>query len=207
MFFAFIASFTVKINEIGWRNLSEEVINKNESSKQRKKKNYHKSIRKVDTYLQHFLLLICLNFVPVVGSITMDLPGGVTVYLQGNIGDNLNAYHYIGDESDVIITYSPMSQGLNGHALINGESFVLENCLDEGHVWKQLNLESLGENEGVDYLGLENLISEVPAPEWRTLEDTTSMATYSVKFYYTADFAAVTPDIQGFIDQGPDLYE
>lgn len=131
----------------------------------------------------------------------MDLPGGVTVYLQGNIGDNLNAYHYIGDESDVIITYSPMSQGLNGHAMINGESFVLENCLDEGHVWKKLNLESLGENEGVDYLGLENLISEVPAPEWRTLEDTTSMATYSVKFYYTADFAAVTPDIQGFIDQ------
>jgi hypothetical protein len=27
------------------------------------------------------------------------------------------------------------------------------------------------------------------------------MANYSIKFYYTAEFAAVTPDISGFIDQ------
>ena len=38
-------------------------------------------------------------------------------------------------------------------------------------------------------------------PENLDAKDVTTVATYSIMFYYTPEFAAITEDIPGFIDQ------
>ncbi len=91
---------------------------------------------------------------------------------------------------------------LNGHMyghmqLDNGDSYVVEYCGNGVHVLKQLDVEKLedgptGEDE-------ELLIGRDFTPE--KVEDTTTIVTYSVKVYYTPSFAAVTADIEAFVEQ------
>ena len=141
----------------------------------------------------------------VLGSKKLTLPGGASAAFLNNIGDNCNAYHYGGNKTDVIITFNPKTGGMHGHAMMSdGRSFTLEYCGKQGHVWKEIDVANLEESKGVD---LENEFNKVNARAARDIHivqgqiDKFTMVTYSVKFYYTPEFAAATPDIEGFLDQ------
>ena len=139
--------------------------------------------------------------VSLLGEANIELPGGITVDYVGNIGDNANAYEYRGTNSDVVLTQNPSNGGLHGHAMADGRSFTLEYCGASGHVWKEIDVNSLGENEGVDFLEEEESTLKNrpihPVLLDASFQDTTTKVTYSVKFYYTPEFAAATglPDL------------
>jgi hypothetical protein len=79
---------------------------------------------------------------------------------------------------------------------------VLEYCGDQGHVWKQPNLAALDEDAEPIWLPeLDNQVALGDGEEDEENLDRTTHVNYSIKFYYTADFARVTPDIDGFIIQ------
>jgi hypothetical protein len=136
------------------------------------------------------------------GSLT--LPGDIHVDFMNTVPGNDNSFHYGSNEADMIITYNPTTEGMHGHAMTStGLSFTLEFCGAEGHVWKEVDVESLGGNEGIDF-DSDNSEDERSAHDEllrQSSADTTTVVTYSVKFYYTPSFAASTPDIEGFIDQ------
>lgn len=76
---------------------------------------------------------------------------------------------------------------------------MLEYCGDHGHVWKEPNVEDVPDEEPEFDEG-EDLVGQGLGGDDEEL-DLTTHYTYSIKFYYTSEFAAVTPDIDGFIDQ------
>ena len=139
------------------------------------------------------------------GSKTITLPGGASADFLNKVGDNPNAYHYGGDNADVIITFNPGTGGMHGHAMLSsGESFTLEYCGDQGHVWKEIDVDNLGESKGVDFLTdmkEDTIRGEHDKLTEQAESDNVTMVTYSIKIYYTPQFAAATPDIDGFIDQ------
>ena len=63
----------------------------------------------------------------------------------------------------------------------------------------------MGADETVDVVDPDEDIGSDYAHTNRALRfagnDTTTVATFSIKFYYTPEFAANTPDISGYIDQ------
>ena len=136
---------------------------------------------------------------------TITLPGGASAKFLNNVGDNPNSYHFGGDEADVIITFNPSTGGMHGHAMLaSGEDYTLEYCGGQGHVWKEIDATNLGENEGVDFeedINGVNIRADHNQYVRQAEADNVTMVTYSVKFYYTPQFAAVTADIDGFIDQ------
>lgn len=137
----------------------------------------------------------------VLGKDKLDLPGGIQVSFLGLVNGNANGYHYGSEEADLIITYNEKTHGLHGHAMtIDGKSFVIEYCGSQGHVWTELDARNFPESVAVvdnvhDGGTSENRVSD------RAVRDTTTMVTYSVKFYYTPEFAAIVGDIEGLIDQ------
>ena len=136
----------------------------------------------------------------ILGQQFIELPGGFELKFLNNVGGNKNAYHYGGDGSDLLVTYNPSSGGLHGHLMTaSGRSFTIENCRGGGHVLNELDVENLGYSTGID--SVENREFEFDIKSRQVPTDNTTMATYSVKFYYTPTFAAETPDIEGFIDQ------
>jgi len=113
-----------------------------------------------------------------------------------------NGYVYqspAGDEA--VITFNAKTGNMFGNfETSTGRSFSLEKCTS-GHTWKEFNVTSFEDISALE-LGDEEVESRKMA-ELRNsgAEDTTTPATYSVMFYYTADFEAITADIPGFIDQ------
>jgi hypothetical protein len=147
------------------------------------------------------------------GKGTLTLPGDITVSFLNMVAGNPNAYHYGSDVANIIITHNPSTGGIHGHFMTStGLSYTLEYCGDAGHVWKEVDVQNLGSNEGIDYVDvpeiavdpLERVVNPRPVHDdflRQGLADNTTIYTYSVKFYYTPSFSAVTPDIEGFIDQ------
>ena len=143
----------------------------------------------------------------VLGQDAMVLPGGIEVAFANHIaGDyhDYKAYHYASDMVDVIITYNPSTGAMHAHAVLpKGESFTLEYCGRQGHVWKEIDVATLGKNEGVDYISTKanELRPDLKELVARGQQDNITGIEYSVKIYYTPDFAATTPDIPGFVNQ------
>merc|ERR1711963_1307367 len=82
----------------------------------------------------------------------------------------------------------------------SGRSFAIEKC-SSGHTWREFNVNSFKADSPVE-LGVKEATSrKVSELRKSGAEDTTTAATYSVMFYYTADFQAITSDIPGYIDQ------
>ena len=139
------------------------------------------------------------------GSQTINLPGGASAVFLNNIGEDPDAYHYGGDEADVIITFNPSTGGMHGHAMLaTGESYTLEYCGDQGHVWKEIDVANIGKKGGVDFerdINEVNIRADHNKYVKQAEADNVTTVTYSVKFYYTPAFAAVTADIDGFITQ------
>ena len=136
------------------------------------------------------------------GQTTLTLPNGLTLTLSNMVDGSATDYYYSGEGGDVMVSYNPNTGSMFAHASTNkGESFVLEGCGAEGHVWKQIDVESLGDDEGVDFEEeSENDGVNREMHLMRQGTDNSTVATYSVKFYYTPQFKAVTPNIEAFVD-------
>jgi len=134
------------------------------------------------------------------GEQSIELPGGIEVNYLNNVGGNPNAFHYGGGGSDLIVSYNPSTGGIHGHTMTStGKSYTIENCSEDGHVWKELDVANLGDSVGVDSLSSSS--TRQLSKDLQVSADNTTMVYYSVKFYYTPQFAASTPDIDGFINQ------
>ena len=98
-----------------------------------------------------------------------------------------------------MITYSQNTGNIFGSFKTNGgKSFSLEKC-QNGYVWKEYEVGTFGED----------VVQQIPSSEDLSklksvdagARDSTTVVTYSVQFYYTPQFAAITSDIPGYIDQ------
>jgi len=141
--------------------------------------------------------LVTIN-VDALGGEDLEFPFDITAKFKNMIPGNRLGYHYAGDNADVVITIHPDTKSLFGHvSTLDGRSFTIENCGDVGHVFKELELSTLGEDLAV----LEDYSGDGPIPDSRSTLSRTGGTTYSVKFYYTPEFASATADIEGFLDQ------
>ena len=134
----------------------------------------------------------------VLGQTDMHIaPLDSTLAFQGTVADNLNAYHYTNKDIDLILTHNPNKDSVHGHAILaDGRSFVIEYCGDNLHALIELDVDNLGEDIGLE----EETTTDM---DWSVKEatDDDTIVTYSVKVYYTADFASTTADVQGYLDQ------
>jgi len=90
--------------------------------------------------------------------------------------------------------------------LTDGRDFVLEPCsaFQGCHVWKEEDTASFVDGEGViDDISERDLLSNRNADDLRQqgIDDSETIVTFSVKYYYTRQFAAVTDDIELYMDQ------
>ena len=108
-----------------------------------------------------------------------------------------------GDEA--VITYNQATKAMFGSVkTVDGKSYAIEKC-HEGHVWKEFNMETF-------VAAGKDAVLEAPAlPKGVKVEnsqhkvdiayDNTTVVDYSVMVHYTPQFAAITADIPGYVDQ------
>ena len=94
---------------------------------------------------------------------------------------------------------------MHGSLQAKGHTFVLEYCgREDGHVWKEWDTTAFGEDVGLllATAAASNIDRNAAAAHRaRGAADNTTMATYSVKVYFTPEFALETADIEGFVGQ------
>ena len=98
-----------------------------------------------------------------------------------------------GDEA--VISYNPRTKNIFGNFKTqDGKSYSIEKC-QNSHVLKEYDVSSFKPDRAItiDKPSLNHIHAKS--------DDNTTVVTYTVMFYYTKDFAAVTADIPGFIDQ------
>merc|ERR1740131_792534 len=88
----------------------------------------------------------------------------------------------------------------------DGKDFVLEPCgaFPGCHVWKEEDTSKFVDGEGeVVPVGTRNMVSNRINDEYRQqgIDDSTTIVTFSIKFYYTREFADATDDIELYMDQ------
>ena len=102
----------------------------------------------------------------------------------------------LGDEA--VITVSNRSGNVFGSFKTHqGKSFGIERCQSK-HVLKEFDLETFDQEEVIHTHSenwSNNIVSE-PAPS-----DNSALVQYTVMFYFTPDFAKITADIAGYVDQ------
>jgi len=129
-------------------------------------------------------------------------PLNQTVKFLGKVGDSDHSYYYGNDDIEMVVTYHAEKEALYGHLIneSNGDSYVIEFCGPKIHVLKQLDVNSMEENKGVEAVDVGGYSFAMDIQDGE-VEDTTTIVTYSVKVYYTPQFRDATADIEGFIDQ------
>ena len=128
-------------------------------------------------------------------------PLNTTLQYQGLVLMSSNSYHYSNGEVDFILTANVELGSVYGHAAFeNGKSYVIEFCGDNVHVLKELDVENMGDAEGVDTMD-NNTNTTNYGVRRQAVRDTTTIVIYSIKVYYTPQFAATTADILGFVEQ------
>jgi len=140
----------------------------------------------------------------ILGVGSLKLPRGEAFSFSNTIAPNPNSYYYKSEVGEVILVHNPKTGGMHGHAMLaTGESFVLENCGMQGHVWKEQDVTAFVEEE---HMYADDEEEVVVVPDYEELvqkgQDASNRASasYSVKFYYTPAMGAVTPDLEGFTD-------
>ena len=108
-----------------------------------------------------------------------------------------NGYDYKSSQGDeAILSFNKETGNMFGSLTTHeGRSFAIEKC-HHGHVWKEFNVSSFGEDTLIDEGENRNIFEARKIPT-----DMETIVTYSVMFYYTPEFAAATADIEGYIDQ------
>jgi hypothetical protein len=140
----------------------------------------------------------------------LTLPNNIIVKYEGHVGDNKRSFSYVSskattDMASAVITCSQDRLSCHGQASNdNGDTYVLEYCGDEGHVWKQYS-DDLDDRESEDAAvwagdSLGGGYEDDDEEEDNDIDLTTHVE-YSVKFYFTTAFFESTRDIDGFIDQ------
>ena len=111
-----------------------------------------------------------------------------------------NGYHYKNDAGDeAVLTYNPNTNNIFGtFKTYDDKSYALEKCQD-GYVWKEYDVGTFAEDVVENTSEPEDLSKLKSVADGE--RDTTTVVTYSVMFYYTPEFAAITSDISGYIDQ------
>jgi len=118
----------------------------------------------------------------------------VEVFFKEYVNGNENHFLYEGEDASLIVTINRETSSCHGHAtLADGTAYSLEYCGDGEHVFKQYDTSKFPAHESID----EGI---VPTEDLST-DDISTVVTYSIKIYYTEEFAKVTSDIQGFVDQ------
>ena len=110
-----------------------------------------------------------------------------------------NGFVYKNKEGDeAILSINQDNTGVFGSLkFIDGRSLAIEHCGD-GHVLKEYDVSRFKEDTLIadtDYVVDDDEVSN------DFFVDNTTLVTYSVMFYYTPEFASVTTDIVGYIDQ------
>ena len=102
----------------------------------------------------------------------------------------------LGDEA--IIDYHPDTGALFGSInMHDGRSFAIEKC-SQIHIWKEFDVASFEQNKPAERPTTYSNSSKAMNP--RRIEDRSIISNYSVMIYYTPEFAAVTADIEGWVD-------
>ena len=108
-----------------------------------------------------------------------------------------NGYDYKNSQGDeAVLSFNKETGNMFGSLKTHdGRSFAIEKC-HHGHVWKEFNISSFKDDIDVETEDRKAILSSREIPT-----DRQTIVTYSVIFYYTAEFAAATADIEGYIDQ------
>ena len=140
----------------------------------------------------------------------ISLPGGY-VLQRGDEEEIMEGVfsHTFTDAAGSEATFTTVDGRAFGNAnLVNGSDWVLEDCnnFPGCHVWKKEDMETFNKKE--------DEALEMPSGGSRSLSradftallkqgetDQTTITTYSVKFYYTREFAAATDDIPLYVAQ------
>ena len=111
-----------------------------------------------------------------------------------------NGFVYKNDDGDeAIITINPRTGNMFGSLKTRDDkSYSIEKA-QNGYVWKDFDTRSFMRELPVMTNERKDL-SKMSLVE-AGARDTSTVVTYSVMIYYTPDFAAVTPDIEGWVDQ------
>ena len=109
-------------------------------------------------------------------------------------------YHNsLGDEA--VITYNNKTGNMFGSLTTHEDKhYAIEKC-HHGHVIKEYDLSAFEDLEMGDDLGEGRSMAPVMETMEDRTDDTTTIVTYSVMFYYTQAFEDKTADIEGFLDQ------
>merc|ERR1712168_1044606 len=114
-----------------------------------------------------------------------------------------NGFVYKNDDGDeAVITINPKTRNMFGSLKTHeGKSYSIEKS-QKGYVWKDFDTGSFMPDISEKSSEPEDISRQfVKRPPPLGAEDTTTVVTYSVMIYYTPDFASITPDIEGWVDQ------
>jgi len=137
------------------------------------------------------------------GAATLRLPEGSLMSFSNNI-QSPNEYYYKGENGgDMVLVHNPATGGVHAHAVTaDGRSFVLENCVEDGHVWKEQDTTQFREEMSVPDTRATSAaqINHNYDALVEKAKNSKASASYSVKIYYTQDMLMATPDFDGFSD-------
>ncbi|XP_023334527.1 mucin-22 isoform X7 [Eurytemora carolleeae] len=140
-----------------------------------------------------------------IGQSFIVLPDNMTLNFSNFITLNEKGLHYSSDEANAVLAYNPQEMSLHGHIqFATGESYTIENCKKQGHIWKQIDVNNLVEHSVNDIADL-SIAVDPPQNQTNPVEsnitlDTVTIVEFSVKIYYTREFATVTQDIAGYLN-------
>lgn len=165
------------------------------------------------------------------GAHHIELPGlnGSLTY-TGLVGDSNDTLHYMNDDIDAVINYDKESKGIHGDVSTStGEFYYLEFCGGKRHTMKRMNVarinkkkcillesrQSLKRSLGSSIDSAFNNQTQHSQPLWpeisRSFHDANLIeldrfksigeGVISVNIYYTPQFFASTPDIDGYVKQ------
>ena len=128
---------------------------------------------------------------------------GIDFQFHNNPQPRAFTYHTeTGDEA--VITYNEATGSLFGSVkTVAGKSFAIEKC-HGGHVWKEFDVSTFAKSGKDDVLEpkLPNGLEVSQSQKSKNIAyDNTTVVDYSVMVYYTPQFAAITADIPGYVDQ------
>ena len=125
---------------------------------------------------------------------------GVTLAFVSTVHPHGHVYHNeAGDEA--IITFNPTRGNMFGSLKTHdGRSYGIEKCAS-GHTWKEYDVASFKVDKAIILKDREPRNREFDNLVALAEADNVTAASYSVMFYYTPEFQAITSDIQGYIDQ------
>jgi len=129
----------------------------------------------------------------------LELPNNITVQFSNLIPGDNDGYHYMSEQAEAVLTFNKKTNGLFGHVSSeDGRSYIIEDCGKEGHVFKEIDVSKFGE----DVAKVVNSTNDADKLDFTNLSSRQGqMPTFSVKVYYTPEFAASIPNVDGYIKQ------